>query len=861
MGAFERIQCGIKSVDRILDNIRLGDNVVMQVSDLDDFRRMAQAFVKQAIREKRNINYIRFANHEPIVEPQDGLKVYNLDAGKGFENFTVRVHEIIEKAGFETFYVFDCLSDLQAVWSTDLMMGNFFCVTCPYLFDLNTVAYFPVIRGHHDYKTIARIQETTQLLLNVYSNNEETYMHPIKVWNRYSSEMYLPYKLNDQGEFEILAHGVELAGYYRVINEEQKNSLEQNIDSYERFFNETKASYANTGITEKTLDKLILSMMTHDGKMAGLIKKEFAPEDIFFVKERIIGTGIIGGKACGMLLARKMTENYLPQYQAYMEAHDSFYVGTDVFYSFLVENKLWTLRIQGRKEENYFSKGEALSREILKGHFPESIRAQFRRMLEYFGQFPIIVRSSSFLEDGFGSAFAGKYESVFCVNCGNPEERLEHFEDAVRRVYASTVNPSALEYRQKRGMAEADEQMAILVQRVSGTKFGDYYMPCAAGVGFSYSVYRWSDDLNADAGLLRLVAGLGTKAVERTGEGYPRLVNLDKPERSALVNEKEKHRYAQRRLDIINTRSNAFEEVSASRLILELPAWYTDSICEHDRAAESVLRERGEIGSIQFVSCQGIVQNKKLMVLMKDILATLQEHYGTPVDIEYTINITPEGAFTVNLLQCRPLYIWQTAARQPIPQIKADQTLFRVHRSFMGNSAKLSVDVIVWIDSRGYFDYPYTKKSTIAGIIGQINRYYKNTGKKLMLVSPGRIGTSSPELGVSVSFSDISNFSVLCEYEDAEIGFTPELSYGSHFFQDLVEAEMFYIAVMNGKSNEKGTFQKNFWAGKESVLSIILPSQENPFDIVRVYEADEGKPLELYADLKNGTVVCGYFGR
>jgi len=123
----------------------------------------------------------------------------------------------------------------------------------------------------------------------------------------------------------------------------------------------------------------------------------------------------------------------------------------------------------------------------------EPIRAQFRRMLNYFGQIPIIVRSSSFLEDGFGNAFAGKYESIFCVNACDPEERLLQFEDAVRRVYASTMDRSALEYRRQRGLDKMDEQMAILVQRVSGTKFDKYYMPCAAGVGFSYSVYRWSD--------------------------------------------------------------------------------------------------------------------------------------------------------------------------------------------------------------------------------------------------------------------------------------------------------------------------------------------------------------------------------
>lgn len=840
-----------------MDSIRFGDNVVMQVTNLDDYKKMVQAFARQAILDKRNISYIRFAEHEPILAAQEGLKIYQLSAGKGFEPFTVEVHEIIEKEGREAFYVFDCLSDLQAAWSTDLMMGNFFCVTCPYLFELDTVACFPVLRGHHDFTAIARIQETTQLLLDIHSNSRETYLHPIKVWNRYSSEMYLPHKLNEKGEFESLTDSVSLADYYRLIHEEQEGHAEQNLDSYERFFKEAKASFYSESINGRTLDKISLSMMTHDKKMASMIKKEFAPEDFFTVKDRVIGTGTIGGKACGMLLARKMLERYLPQSCAYMEPHDSFYIGTDVFYSYIVENNLWKLRILQRKEEHYFSAGEALAKAILAGHFPQAIRIQFQRMLEYFGQIPIIVRSSSFLEDGFGNAFAGKYESIFCANGLGPEERLGAFEDAVRRVYASTMNPSALEYRRKRGMAQADEQMAVLVQRVSGTKFGDYYMPCAAGVGFSYSIYRWSDDLSADAGLLRLVAGLGTKAVDRTGTDYPRLVQLDKPESTTLISDAEKHRFSQRRLNAINLKTNTLDEVQASDLIPKLPQWYADLISEHDFEAERLCREIGKPQAVQFVSCLGIVKEKELMVLMKDMLYVLQAHYETPVDIEYTINFSIDGRFAVNLLQCRPLNVWQTAAARSIPAIAQDKTLFKVYQTFMGNSAKVDVDAVVFIDAQGFHQLPYNRKSAVAGIVGVINQYYKDSEKKLMLLSPGRLGTSSPELGVPVAFSDISNFSILCEYEDAEIGFAPELSYGSHMFQDIVETAMFYVAITD---NAGTVFHKNFWSKKESVLHQILPAASELSEIVRVYETAPENPLSLYADFKNRTVTCGDFG-
>jgi len=112
----------------------------------------------------------------------------------------------------------------------------------------------------------------------------------------------------------------------------------------------------------------------------------------------------------------------------YLEPQDSYYIGTDIFYSYIVENKLWKLRILQRNDKYYFEKAEELKNAISNGKFSEPIRAQFRRMLNYFGQIPIIVRSSSFLEDGFGNAFAGKYESIFCVNACDPEERLLHLK-------------------------------------------------------------------------------------------------------------------------------------------------------------------------------------------------------------------------------------------------------------------------------------------------------------------------------------------------------------------------------------------------------------------------------------------------
>ena len=186
MAAFEETKSGIPMMDEALQYIRLGDNVVWQVPSLDAFRTVAERFVEQAIADHRNLTYIRFAQHEPILTPREGLKIVQVELSHRFETFTVDIHNLIEREGKDAFYVFDCLSELEAAWATDLMMGNFFHLTCPYLFILDTVAYFPIIRGRHSFDAIATIRDTTQLFMDVYEDEEKLYVRPMKVWKRYS---------------------------------------------------------------------------------------------------------------------------------------------------------------------------------------------------------------------------------------------------------------------------------------------------------------------------------------------------------------------------------------------------------------------------------------------------------------------------------------------------------------------------------------------------------------------------------------------------------------------------------------------------------------------------------------------------
>lgn len=806
MAAFERVKSGIPGMDKCLDNIRLGDNVVWRVSDLDQFRHFMLPYVDQAIQDGRNVIYVRFAEHPPLLEPRDGLKIVKIDLSYHFETFTVQIHNLITEEGRDAFYVFDCLSSLQTAWATDLMMGAFFRLTCPYLFTLDTVAYFPVLRGRHSYDTIAVIKDTTQLFIDVYSsedNKDVLYFRPIKVWNRYLPEMFLPHLYKPStGEFKPLTDAVQVSDFYRRMNNILIENDNQTADSWHRFFQSTKILWENGIDVTEACGRMCEIMLTRDLRLQELIKKNFKPDDYFNVSSHMIGTGLIGGKATGMLLSRKLVENQRPDIYSRLEPHDSYYVGSDVFYTYLVNNDLWDLHLKQREEEGYFTLAGEMRKGILNGKFTPSLKDEFVRLLDYYGQDPIIVRSSSIQEDAFGNVFAGKYESVFCSNSGTPEERLQEFENAVRTVYASTMGLSALDYRRRRGLDKVDEQMALLVQRVSGMRRGSYFLPCAAGVGYSVSPYSVSG-ADRDGGMLRLVMGLGTAAVDRNGT-YPRIVPLSDPQRQIYTSDAERQHYSQQEIDAVNTSTGAVEGLYCDWAAEHFSRNLAEMLMSHNRETERMLRERGQRRYVYYVSCDGLVRNEQLMADMRDILKLLMENYSYPVDIEFTINLAPDSdEYVIDLLQCRPLQQSGSGAKVTIPENLPDEKVFlRSRGASMGLSRVVDLDYLVVIDPVAYYRMPYNDKYNVRDAVGRINWYFRGQGRHLMLLAPGRICTSSPELGVPTTFADISEFDIIGEVEETRAGYLPELSYGSHIFQDLVEARILYTAVFSGGRTE-----------------------------------------------------------
>lgn len=358
--------------------------------------------------------------------------------------------------------------------------------------------------------------------------------------------------------------------------------------------------------------------------------------------------------------------------------------------------------------------------------------------------------------------------------------------------------------------------------------------------------------MDPEAGMLRIVMGLGTKAVDRTKEDYPRLANLDRPTVTVLTTVEQKHKFSQRYIDVLDCQENKLTEVSMETLLPVLPFWYKKMVLEHDYEAENRLYQMGRNREVWFVSCQKLLEKEEFTSLMQKILKTLERVYGNPVDIEYAVNMDDEGDFVINLLQCRPLYLGQEGESVDIKNLKLEKVFFDIRDSSMGASGKRKIDVVVQVDPVLYYEYPYGKKYDAAAAIGKINRYYRGSGKNMLLMTPGRIGTSSPELGVPVTFGDISNFSAVCEVSDNRAGYMPELSYGSHMFQDLVEAEIIYGAIYN---NEKTLhYDPEMFAELPDLFEEICGEYPELKGMIQVHEADN---LYYWVDAVSNRGICG----
>jgi hypothetical protein len=867
---------GLPYLDAVLQGLLPGDNLVWEIDTIDHYRYFIQPLLKQAQNQKKRLIYFHFSGDEPLLTESDVCKVLRLDPLRGFEHFVSDIVDVIESNADKAWYVFDCLSPLAKVWYSDRMMANFFMVVCPLVLRLQSLAYFAIYKHMHSNHATDTIYATAQIIMEVWYYQGYYYLQPHRVEHRFSPTLFMLHILRDDGRLLPITNSAQTADVIAQVKRPLLNFTIQRFGPWTASYHEAEAiiEELNRGIPKDTeakalFERLLHMVITRQTSFLPLARKYFTLPFLTDVLKRLIGSGLIGGKARGILLAQLILKGAHPRWATILESHDSFFIGSDVFYTFVIQNDCWWLRRKRGSMEEILANARIARERILKGTFLDYIVLQFREMLEYFGQAPIIVRSSSIQEDSYGNAFSGKYESVFCANQGSLDERLEAFLNAVRQVYASSLNEDALMYRLHHGLLHEDEQMALIVQRVSGDVWGSYFFPPAAGVGFSYNPFVWNPAIDPHAGVLRLAFGLGTRAVDRLDDDYIRIVALNAPLSRPEKDREEAQKHTQRKVDLINLKENRFETIPVREALHLLPEPLRRYFCYEDPEAVTRARELGLSAQSAFqVDFTEFFQNTDFCERMRELLQILEAAYEHPVDVEFTVNciLHEDGSlkdYRINLVQCRPFQVnvMGSGSLGILPSTIDEQQLFlKSDGPIVGRSMAAPVSRLVYVSSCAYTALSQQDKYALARLIGQVAhpREARQKGASpegiVMLVGPGRWGTSTPSMGVPVSFNDIKDVKVLVELALMHEGLVPDVSLGTHFFNDLVEMDMLYVAVF--PEREHCLFNEDFIHYAQQFLHLVPPENDLWASVLTVLESTEGAELRLYADATAQKALC-----
>jgi hypothetical protein len=608
---------------------------------------------------------------------------------------------------------------------------------------------------------------------------------------------------------------------------------------------------------------LIRTLISDQLAYVKIAKDWFTISDLNEIRTHKIGQGKIGGKAAGMLLAaRILVERGDEEIRLCLRLPESYFLGADLTYTFMSMNGLMHWGDQKYKtEEEIRADHPVLLRDFLAGELPEDILDKLRSMLENVGNQPLIVRSSSLLEDNFGTSFAGKYESHFCPNQGTSKENLKDLSEAIIRIYASVFTADALLYRRTKGLQDYDERMAILIQVVQGNQFENYFFPQAAGVAFSRNMYRWSPQIRKEDGFMRLVWGLGTRAVDRVGNDYPRLVALSHPNLHPEASAKSIRRYSQQYIDLIDLEENVFKTMPVKEI---LSPFYPvlRYMVQVDQGGyltplRMVLRENSNANLV--LTFDELLRRTPFAKRISRMLQILEDTYGSPVDTEFAAEIiNPSSAqpdVEISLLQCRPQsHFIENSVRLP-KNLDEKEIIFSTSR--MAPQGRISdIRYVIYVSPKDYFALPTpSARAELGRSIGLLNSVLKE--ETFICIGPGRWGTSNPDLGVRIGYADIYHTRALVELTGEGIGEAPEASFGTHFFQDLVESNIYPLAIYLDEKDM--IFNDNFFDKTINRLTNFLPDHHSIEKCLRLLDIQDyckGYHMELVMDDEAGKSVA-----
>jgi pyruvate,water dikinase len=655
------------------------------------------------------------------------------------------------------------------------------------------------------------------------------------------------------------------------IKEDRVNFLVQALEAADTSLADIAAAmerFQHTGIGTHELStatqsglktSLVRRLLTDQLDFIETSRKYLEVEDFFDILRHTIlvpkSHGKLGGKTSGLFLASRILSRAKEYSDLLTEIRipKTWYVPSDMLLLFLVYNNLddvynWKYHDIDQIREEY----PHILQVFKSSQFPPDLLQGISNALDDFGEVPLIVRSSSLLEDRMGAAFSGKYKSLFLANQGDRADRLAALLDALAEVYASIFSPDPIQYRAERGLLDQNEEMGIMIQQVVGTRVGRYFFPAYAGVGFSNNEFRWSPRIKREDGLLRLVPGLGTRAVDRVSDDFPILVAPGQPHLRVNITPEETLRYTPKKIDVIDLQENAFRTLDLKEVLTEVGPEIPSigqliSIYEDRRIRSPLLFDVDFKKDDVIVTFEGLIGKTPFLSRMKSLFALLRNTMRTPVDIEFACDGTQ-----FYLLQCRPQSYSLESVPSPIPRdIPESQIVFSANR-YVSNGKTPDITHIVYVDPEGYGRISSLADLQAVGrAVSQLNKILPR--RRFILMGPGRWGSRGDiKLGVNVTYSDINNTALLIEMARKTGGYVPDLSFGTHFFQDLVESGIRYLPLY--PDDDGVIFKESFLKSSPNILPILLPEYADLAHTVRVIDVPRSTGGRVLRVLMNADI-------
>ena len=504
-----------------------------------------------------------------------------------------------------------------------------------------------------------------------------------------------------------------------------------------------------------------------------------------------IGEGSLGGKGRGLAFIDNMIKRH-PDFEDFENASvaipKTVVLCTDIFDEFMDSNRLYQLALSDADDET-------ILRAFLRAKLPDRLVEDFFAFFDVVKS-PIAIRSSSLLEDSHYQPFAGIYSTYMIPFMEDKYEMLRMLSDAIKGVYASVFYKDSKAYMQATSNVIDQEKMAVILQEVVGTQYGDRYYPAISGVARSINYYPINDEL-AEEGTVSLALGLGKYIVDggltlRVCPYHPHQV-LQTSEMEIALRETQTRFYA---LDLKNTGQNFSLDDGFNLLKLHVKDAEADGALNYIASTydpyDMVIRDGIYPGGRKVITFANILQHDVFPLAR---LLQLAQKYGQgemrrPVEIEFAVNFNANNKTGVfYLLQIRPMVDMKADLDEDLNLIPEDKLILKSENS-LGHGVMDDICDIIYVKTDGY---TASNNQLIAYEIEKLNRKFLDEGKHYVLVGPGRWGSSDTWLGIPVKWPNISAARVIVEAGLTNYRVDP--SQGTHFFQNLTSFGVGYFTI------------------------------------------------------------------